>query len=166
MKVLTLDEGWVWVFSAIDHWNAECVGWHVCKKGDRFAALQPIAMGLGRLYGGVAAGVARGLSLRMDHGSQYMADHFTNQLKFWGIRPNYGFVEEPQTNGVAERFNRTMKEQSLNGEIFRNAEEVRQAVRLFAERYNQQWLLEKLGYASPFRARTDWEAEHGLKAAA
>ena len=26
-----------------------------------------------------------GLALRMDHGSQYLSDHFTNQIKFWGI---------------------------------------------------------------------------------
>ena len=48
----------------------------------------------------------------MDHGSQYLSDHFTNQIKFWGIQPSYAFVAEPQTNGVAERFNRTLKEQS------------------------------------------------------
>ena len=47
----------------------------------------------------------------MDHGSQYLSDHFTNQIKFWGIQPSYAFVAEPQTNGVAERFNRTLKEQ-------------------------------------------------------
>jgi hypothetical protein len=28
-RVFTLDDGWVWVFSAVEHWNAECVGWHV-----------------------------------------------------------------------------------------------------------------------------------------
>ena len=49
-----------------------------------------------------------GLALRMDHGSQYLSDHFTNQIKFWGIQPSYAFVEQPQTNGVAERFNRTL----------------------------------------------------------
>ena len=32
------------------------------------------------------AGAARGLALRMDHGSQYLSDHFTNQIKFWGIQ--------------------------------------------------------------------------------
>ena len=56
--------------------------WHVCKRGDRFAALQPISMGLAGLYGSTAAGAARGLALRMDHGSQYLSDHFTNQIKF------------------------------------------------------------------------------------
>ena len=62
-------------------------------------------MGLAGLYGSTAAGAARGLALRMDHGSQYLSDHFTNQIKFWGIQPSYAFVAEPQTNGVAERFN-------------------------------------------------------------
>ncbi len=105
VRVFTVDDGWGWIFTAVEHWNAECVGWHVCKRGDRFAALQPISMGLAGLYGSTAAGAARGLALRMDHGSQYLSDHFTNQIKFWGIQPSYAFVAEPQTNGVAERFN-------------------------------------------------------------
>jgi len=32
-KVFTLEDGWVWIFSTLEHWNAECVGWHVCKYG-------------------------------------------------------------------------------------------------------------------------------------
>ena len=100
VRVFTVDDGWGWIFTAVEHWNAECVGWHVCKRGDRFAALQPISMGLAGLYGSTAAGAARGLALRMDHGSQYLSDHFTNQIKFWGIQPSYAFVAEPQTNGV------------------------------------------------------------------
>ena len=39
VRVFTADDGWVWTFAAVDHWNAECVGWHVCKVGSRFAAL-------------------------------------------------------------------------------------------------------------------------------
>ena len=39
VRVFTVDDGWGWIFTAIEHWNAECVGWHVCKRGDRFAAL-------------------------------------------------------------------------------------------------------------------------------
>ena len=69
------DDGWGWIFAAVEHWNAECVGWHVCKVGSRFAALDPIAQGLERLYGSLDADVARGLALRMDHGSQYLSVH-------------------------------------------------------------------------------------------
>ena len=46
VRVFTLDDGWGWIFTAVEHWNAECVGWHVCKVGSRFAALEPIAQGL------------------------------------------------------------------------------------------------------------------------
>ncbi len=42
-KVFTVDDGWVWIFSTVEHWNAECVGWHVCKHGTRYAALEPSA---------------------------------------------------------------------------------------------------------------------------
>ena len=151
VRVFTVDDGWGWIFTAVEHWNAECVGWHVCKRGDRFAALQPISMGLAGLYGSTAAGAARGLALRMDHGSQYLSDHFTNQIKFWGIQPSYAFVAEPQTNGVAERFNRTLKEQIIHGRIYRNIAELRDAVRDFVELYNAQWIVEKNGYLSPLK---------------
>ncbi len=161
-RVFTVDQGWVWIFTAVEHWNAECVGWHVVKEGDRYAALEPIAMGLTRIYGGTGAGVARGLKLRMDHGTQYLADHFLNQVRYWGIAPSFAFVEQPQTNGVAERFNRTMKEQAIHGRVFKNVEEVRAAVAAFVLRYNAEWLVEKLGFRSPTAARE----EHGLRLAA
>ena len=122
-RVLTVDDGWVWTFAAVDHWNAECVGWHVCKVGDRFAALEPVAQGLRRRYGSVEADAARGLSLRMDHGSQYLSDHFLNQVRYWGIRPSFGLLKEPETNGVVERWNRTLKEQAVYGRVFQNLAE-------------------------------------------
>ena len=47
-------------------------------------------MALNNLYGGLQADVARGLALRMDHGPQYLSEHFLNQLKFWEM--SYNFV--------------------------------------------------------------------------
>lgn len=152
-RVFTVEDGWGWVFVAVEHFNAECVGYHVCKQGDRFAALEPLAMGLVEHYGSVAAGVARGLAVRMDHGTQYLSDHFLNQLRFWGIAPSFAFVAEPETNGVAERFNRTLKEQAIYGRVFANLDEVRAAVAAFVRRYNAEWLVEKLGFRSPLEAR-------------
>jgi transposase InsO family protein len=153
IRIETIEEGWVWVFSAVDHCDAYCVGIHAVKIGNRFAALQPIAQGLKEAFGATGPDVGRGLSLRMDNGTQYTADDFLNQVKFWGIAPSFAFVAEPQTNGVAERFNRTMKEQVIHGRIFRNVEEVRIAVTAFRERYNHYWRLEKLGFMSPLEAR-------------
>lgn len=164
-KVYTLEEGWVWLFVAVEHWNAECVGWHVTKNGNRYAALEPISQGLTKQFGSLSADVARGLMLRMDHGSQYLSDHFVNQVRFWGIKPSFAFVAEPETNGVAERFNRTLKEQAIYGNAFRNIEEVRQAVGKFVENYNALWRVEKNGFVSPHKAREAWLAETLKKAA-
>jgi transposase InsO family protein len=153
IRIETVDEGWVWVFSAVDHCDAYCVGIHAVKIGNRFAALQPIAQGLKSEFGTTGADAGRGLTLRMDNGTQYTADDFLNQVKFWGIAPSFAFVAEPQTNGVAERFNRTLKEQAIHGRVFRNVEEVRVAVTAFKDRYNRHWRLEKLGFMSPLEAR-------------
>ena len=91
---------------------------HVCKQGTRFAALEPISQGLMSTVGSVASDAGRGLALRMDHCSQYLSDHFQNRIKYWGINPSFAFIEQPQTNGVAERFIRTIKEQVNYGRVF------------------------------------------------
>ena len=89
--------------------------------------------------------MARGLALRMDHGSQYLSDHFLNQLRYWGIHASFGFLEEPETNGVVERWNRTLKEQAIYGRVFQNLADVRAAVAEFVERYNQCWAPREAG---------------------
>lgn len=153
IRIETSEEGWVWVFSAVDHFDACCVGIHAVKTGNRFAALQPIAQGLLTEFGATGADAGRGLTLRMDHGTQYTADDFLNQVRFWGIAPSFAFVAEPQTNGVAERFNRTLKEQAIHGRVFRDLEEVRAAVTEFKDRYNRHWRLEKMDFMSPLEVR-------------
>jgi transposase InsO family protein len=155
-RVFTAEEGHVWIFTAMEHWNAQCMGWHVTKKGDRFAALEPVAQAVLEQFGRVGADAARGLALRMDHGTQYLSDHFQNQIKFWGIAPSFAFLEQPQTNGVAERFFRTLKEQVIYGEVFRTAAEVRRAVGDFIDRYNREWRVEKNGFLSPCQMREAW----------
>ena len=166
VRVFTVDDGWGWVFTAIEHWNAECVGWHVCKRGDRFAALQPISMGLARLYASTSAGAARGLALRMDHGSQYLSDHFTNQIKFWGIQPSYAFVEQPQTNGVAERFNRTLKEQIIHGRTTATSRSCGTPSAGSSNSTMPSGIVEKNGYLSPAQARQAWHTAMSLRPAA
>jgi len=161
-RVFTVEEGYAWVFTAVEHWNAECLGWHVTKKGDRFAALEPVAQAVVTQFGHVGRDAARGVALRMDHGPQYLSDYFQNQLTYWAIAPSFAFLEQPQTNGVAERFFRTLKEQVIYGRTFRTIAELRQAVGAFIERYNQHWRIEKNGYLSPRQLRAAW----ALKAAA
>jgi len=159
-KVLTVDDGWVWFFGFIEHWNAECVGWHVCKRGDRFAAIEAFRNAVRTEYGSIKKGIARGLSLRPDHGSQFTSEGFRQETKYFGACLSFSFVGEPETNGVVERFHRTLKEQVIYGRTYRNVKELREAIQKFIELYNEEWLLKKLGYKSPREARRDWEAKN------
>jgi len=152
-KVWTTDDGWLWLFTTLEHWNAECLGHHVCKRGDRFAAYETVAQALTRVFGSTAPAVARGVELRHDHGSQYLTDYFQGQSRFHGFTPSFAFVGEPETNGVVERFNRTIKEQIIHGRTYRNRAELAAAVATFVTLYNREWRLEKLRYKSPLEAR-------------
>ena len=97
-------EGQAAVFVAVDHRSAECVGIHAALRATRFEALEPLRQGVRRHFGGFAKGVARGLSVRHDHGSQYMSDHFQKELAFLGIESSPAFVRAPEGNGCAESF--------------------------------------------------------------
>ena len=79
--------------------------------------------------------------------------------------PSYAFVGEPQTNGVIERLFRTLKEQIVYGRIFQTVDDVRDAVRAFAARYNAEWLIEKNGHRSPDDARAAWHDQPFRRAA-
>ena len=72
------------------------------------------------------------------------------------MAPSYAFVAEPETNGVIERLFRTLKEQFVHGRIYQTIDEVRDAVRAFAARYNTDWLIEKNGHRSPADMRAAW----------
>jgi putative transposase len=100
-------EGQAAVFIAVDHCSAECVGIHAHARATRFEALEPIRQGVRQHFGGFAKGVARGLTVRHDHGSQYMSDHFQQEIAFLGVESSPAFVRAPESNGCAERFIRT-----------------------------------------------------------
>ena len=106
-------------------------------------------------FGGIGAGVAHGLRLRHDHGSNYLADDFQQEVAFFGIESSPSFVREPEGNGVAERFIRTLKENLLWVRSFETIEELRLALLEFKRTYNEQWMLEKYDYRSPAQVRRD-----------
>ena len=69
----TTEHGQVAVFVGVDHCSAECVGLHAALRGTRHEALEPIRQGVVERFGGVEKNAAQGLSVRHDHGSQYMS---------------------------------------------------------------------------------------------
>ena len=147
----TRDDGWVWAFVVVDHYTAEA--WTtVAKRGDRFAATEPIYDAVRQRFGEVTPDVARGIALRHDWGPQYTSRHFQGALRWLGIEPSPAFAGEPPCNGCAERFIRTLKEQCLWARTYLDLDDLRTAVSAFVERYNTQWLIERHGHNTPREA--------------
>jgi transposase InsO family protein len=92
----TFEEGRVWVFAAIDHFNSKVVGHHVSTDGSRFSVLEPISQAVTTRFGGIAADAARGVSLRLNNGPQYTSHHFSRQISHWGMALSYAFPHQPE----------------------------------------------------------------------
>jgi putative transposase len=146
-------EGTATIFLAVDHFTAECVGIHAARAGTRFEALEPLRQGVRQHFGGYHERAAAGLALRHDHGSAFMSDVFQAELRFLGVTSSPAFVREPEGNGCAERFIRTLKEQLLWIEPFATGEALRLALLAFKDRYNREWLIERHGHRSPASVR-------------
>ena len=101
------------IFVTVDHGSTECVGIHAARRATRFEALEPLRQGMRAGFGAFAEGIASGLKLRHDHGSQFVADDYQLELAFLGIESSPAFVREPGGNGCVERFIRTQGEPAL-----------------------------------------------------
>jgi transposase InsO family protein len=148
-------EGQAAVFVAVDHCSAECVGVHASRSADRFEALEPVRQAVRERFGAFAKDVAAGLRLRHDHGSQYVSHHFQAEIRFLGVESSPAFVREPEGNGCAERFIRTLKENLLWVRRFETVEELRLALQQFRQTYNRSWIIERHGYKTPAQVRAD-----------
>ena len=147
-KIWTTDDGWVWLFDLVEHWNGEGLGWHVCKTGSRFAAWEPIAQAPGTVLGGQPH-AARGIELRHDHGSQYLNDFCQSNTRHHGFVPSFALPGEPQTNGVVERFHRTLRNKSSTAAPPPTLAQLRTTIATFIH----HWRLKKLHHQSPIQAR-------------
>jgi hypothetical protein len=97
-------EGQASIFVTVDHGSTECVGLHAACRATRFEALEPLRQGMRACFGAFAAGIASGLKLRHDHGSQFVADDYQRELAFLGIESSPAFVREPR----GQRLRRTL----------------------------------------------------------
>lgn len=147
--------GWHWFFGVIDHCNDEILSWHMAKKGNRFAALEPVRAAVRKTFGKVDKDVCKGmqLQLRSDHGSQYDSADFMNEMKFLGLGMSKSFVRSPECNGIIERFHRTLEEQVFQIKSFSTFQEAHDTIDQFIKDYNKDWILHRLNYCSPIEYR-------------
>jgi putative transposase len=146
-------EGQASIFVTVDHASTECLGIHAARRATRFEALEPLRQGVRACFGAFAGGIASGLTLRHDHGSQFVADDFQREIAFLGIASSPAFVREPEGNGCVERFIRTLKENLLWVRRFATVEDLRLALHAFKDTYNHSSIVERHAYQTPAAVR-------------
>ncbi|MCA1672776.1 MAG: DDE-type integrase/transposase/recombinase [Actinobacteria bacterium] len=146
------EEGRCAVFVMIDHASGEAWA-DAGLRMDRFAAADLLREVTSERFGSVEQAVAAGLALRYDGGPCFRSEHYQVEIDHLGIARSPAYHYEPETNGCAEKFIQTLKEQILWIERFATFEELRAAVRQFAGTYNEHWLLERHDYRTPAEAR-------------
>jgi putative transposase len=126
--------------------------------------------------GAFAKGVAGGLALRHEHGSQYVSHHFQREVRFPGVASSPAFVRQPEgpvgfaditpwdraePDGCAERSIRVLKglEPHSGSRLwvrrFDTVEELRLALLAFKQTHNRSWIIERHGYKTPAQVRAD-----------
>ncbi len=149
------------MFVMIDHASGEAWA-DAGLRMDRFAAADLLREVTSERFGSVEQAVAAGLALRYDGGPCFRSEHYQVEIDHLGIARSPAYHYEPETNGCAEKFIQTLKEQILWIERFATFEELRARVREFTATYNEHWLLERprlphtsRGTRAPPRARPD-----------
>jgi len=153
---VTTREGTAHIFIAVDHHTQECLGIHASKSGKTIQALEPLRQAMRHSFGDYDFSRGIGVTIRHDHGSQYISKMFQSELRFLGIESSPSYVREPQCNGVAERFIKTLKEQLLHIFYFDTIEELRCALLNFKNEYNRSWLCQKHKHKPPNQVREDY----------
>ena len=132
----TRSEGWCWFFAVVDRSTGRVMGWHVTKRGDRWAALEPIRQGVRAHKGSYEPEVALGLGLRPGEGPQYRAREFQAELRWLGIRSTPTQLRETEGDGPLERFLRRLKGGCLHLHDFESVKDAGKEIAAFIEGYN------------------------------
>ena len=92
--------------------------------------------------------VRHNVKLLSDNGSGYISSPFNGYLKTIGIKHIYAARCHPQTCGKIERINRTAKDR-LNLVLYKNPNQLQEALEQFVRWYNHQRYHEALGNLRP-----------------
>lgn len=155
-KFWTHQDGWCWLFDVADHFNSEIIGFNAVKTGDRFEAYRAVSNAIKYRFGETGENVSHGVTLRMDQGSQYTSDYFTEMARYNGLTVSHSWARSPECNGIIERFHRTIQEQLFDLHDFETLDEAIIRITEFISLYNKEWELERLGYTSPINAFNDF----------
>lgn len=131
-----------------DYYTKEIIGWCVGETLEARFAIEALEMALGRLGG------RRDIDLihHSDRGVQYASYAYTDILRKHNIRISMTECGDPKDNAVAERVNGIVKNELLQGMSFFSIQEVRKALKVAIDFYNNERPHMSLEWRTPAEA--------------
>ncbi len=131
-----------------DYYTKEIIGWCVGETLETKFAIEALGMALGRLGGKPAVDLIH----HSDRGVQYASYDYTMLLKKHHIKISMTESGDPKDNAVAERVNGIIKNELLMGMAFFSIEEVRSALKVAIDFYNNERPHMSLDWKTPAEA--------------
>jgi putative transposase len=139
-----LKREFVYLAVVLDKFSRKVVGWNLART---LTARLPLAA-LGMALEGRNPGT--GLVHHSDRGAQYAHAEYLRELRNHGMVPSISRPGRPYDNGNCERFFRTLKQEEINANEYKDLEDLRLHIAEFIDRYyNQTRLHSALGYRPP-----------------
>ena len=142
---IRLSEEFVYLAIVLDAFSRRVVGWALETHLEASLAIAALAMAI------EARQPMRGsLIHHSDRGIQYACRDYTELLHRHDIAASMSRVGNPYDNAKAESFMKTLKQEEVNGQTYRDAQHAKNAIGAFIEEvYNRQRLHSALAYRPP-----------------
>jgi transposase InsO family protein len=129
------------ILNIVDEFTREAVGFHVARS----IGARDVKRVLERLF----ASRGKPAIIRSDNGREFIAATLTDWLATHGVTAAFIEKGSPQQNCYVERFNGTMREELLDGELFHTVLEARVVIGDWIETYNCSRPHRGLGMMTP-----------------
>lgn len=149
---IKVTEGWVYLAAILDLYSRKIVGWSMSSKIDASLALMALKRAL-KTRG------APGMH-HSDRGSQYASDAYQKTLKDYDITLSMSRTGNPYDNATMESFFGTLKIEEVQGRVYRDAQQARDAIFSYIEAfYNTTRIHTSIGGRSPQRLENSFFSE-------
>ena len=144
LTYVRLRDGFCYLAVLLDLFSRRVVGWDLSESLEAQGALAALEMALSSRQ------PEAGWIHHSDRGVQYACREYVARLKAAGARISMASVGAPKENAPTERWMRTVKEEEVELEEYRDYREAKQGIGRFIEEvYNRKRLHSALGYRPP-----------------
>jgi transposase InsO family protein len=157
---IRLQQEFVYLAVILDAFSRKVVGWALDKSLAAQLPKRALEMAL------VARHPTPGLVHHSDRGVQYAAADYVQLLQEHSILPSMSRPANPYDNATCESFMKTLKQEEIYANCYRDLDHLRANIEVFIEQYyNRSRLHSALGYRPPEEFEQTLVPSHGAAAA-